>query len=510
MEHLDLLDKSAVIVPRQTGGRLVVVSNRVPALSDAPAAGGLAIALESVLKAEGGLWFGWSGEACKDSEPVPRASTKGGITFAVSDLSRRDIEEYYHGFANRALWPVCHYRLDLAKFSEANAAAYFRVNAQFACQLHKMLRPEDVVWVHDYHLIPIASFLRKLGCANRIGFFLHIPWPGPEVASALPAYEQLLRAFGAYDVAGFQTETDASNFCACIVNAKAGRRIDRHRCEIGGRKLQVRAFPIGIDSRTFAEEARAAEKNATVKRTIVSVEGRPLILGVDRLDYSKGLKQRMEAFAFFLERSQWAAWTHVTMLQITPRSRQQVPEYAELQRELDEEAGRINGKFGDVDWIPLRYIHKTLSHSVLAGLYRNARIGLVTPLRDGMNLVAKEYVTAQAPDNPGVLVLSQFAGAAQELKSALIVNPYDIEATAAAIAKAFAMPLDERKDRWRDMIAMLRSNTIHDWTDHFLKALGGPHEARENRKPLLDGIAALAPRPPAAVPTQRMPALTIN
>jgi trehalose 6-phosphate synthase len=495
MDQLDLMYEPPATVPRPLGGRLVIVSNRVPALSDTPAAGGLAIALEHVLKAESGLWFGWSGEASKDSEPVPRTCTKRGITFAVSDLSRRDIDEYYHGFANRALWPVCHYRLDLANLSDDNAAAYFRVNAQFACQLHKMLRREDVVWVHDYHLIPIASYLRKLGCINRIGFFLHIPWPGPEVASALPAYEQLLSAFGAYDVVGFQTETDAGNFCACLETAKAGRRIDSHWCEIGGRRLQLRAFPISIDCRTLAKEAQAAQKHVTVKRTLSSLEGRPFILGVDRLDYSKGLKHRMEAFALFLERSQWASSKRVTMLQITPRSRSEVPEYAELQRELAEEAGRINGKFGDVDWTPLRYIHKTLSQSALAGLYRNAGIGLVTPLRDGMNLVAKEYVAAQAPDNPGVLVLSQFAGAAHELKSALLVNPYDIAATAAAIVQAFAMSLDERKERWQDMIAVLRANTVHDWADDFRKALGSVPEAAGNLTPLLDGVAAALPNP---------------
>ncbi|MCI0736446.1 MAG: trehalose-6-phosphate synthase, partial [Beijerinckiaceae bacterium] len=215
--------------------------------------------------------------------------------------------------------------------------------------------------------------------------------------------------------------------------------------------------------------------------------GRPLIIGVDRLDYSKGLQQRMEAFAIFLERSQWAAWTRVTMLQITPKSRAEVPEYARLQRELAEEAGRINGKFGDIDWTPLRYINKAMSRSALAGLYRIARAGLVTPLRDGMNLVAKEYVAAQAPDDPGVLVLSQFAGAAQELKSALIVNPYDIEATAAAIARAFAMPREERMARWSDMIAALRANSIHDWTAHFLKALSNAHECKETGRPLLGG-----------------------
>jgi len=289
MDDVNLEYEPPPIIPRPLGGRLVIVSNRVPAPSDAPAAGGLAIALESVLKAEGGLWFGWSGEASKDSEAGPRAWAKRGITFAVSDLSPRDIDEYYHGFANRALWPVCHYRLDLANLSDANAAAYFRVNTQFACQLHKMLRRQDVVWVHDYHLIPIASYLRRLGCANRIGFFLHIPWPGPEVASALPAYEQILRAFGAYDVAGFQTETDANNFCACLATTKAGLRIDSHWCEIGGRRLQLRAFPISIDCGTLAKQAQAAKKNPIVKRTLLSLEGRPFILGVDRLDYSKGL-----------------------------------------------------------------------------------------------------------------------------------------------------------------------------------------------------------------------------
>jgi trehalose 6-phosphate synthase len=282
--------------------------------------------------------------------------------------------------------------------------------------------------------------------------------------------------------------------------------------------MQLSAFPIVIDSEAFAKDARAAEKNNTVKRMLASLNGRDLVIGVDRLDYSKGLKQRMEAFATFLERSPEAARARVTMLQITPKSRSEVPEYARMQRELEEEAGRINGKLGDVDWTPLRYINKSMSHSALAGLYRMSRIGLVTPLRDGMNLVAKEYVASQEPDNPGVLVLSQFAGASEELKSALIVNPYDIEATAAAIARAFAMPLDERKDRWHAMMAVLRANSVHDWASRFLQALDNEAEGGEfdgvlddaslpgstgldrlraigapPRRPGLDGVAALVP-----------------
>ncbi len=478
MVHLELLYKPAALNGDGLGGRLVVVSNRVPlpSSSAAPAAGGLAVALESALKPCGGLWFGWSGKTSEESSPPLQCRTAGQLTYAVSDLSRRDLEQYYHGFANRALWPICHYRLDLAKLPECNAAAYFRVNEHFARQLTKLLRRDDIIWVHDYHLIPMARFLRQMGSTNRIGFFLHIPWPGPDVASALPAYQRILRCFGAYDVVGFQTEADADNFRDCIIAAKAGRAISGDWCEIDGRRMQVSAYPIGIDHEAFAQEARAAEKNSTVKRMLASLEGRDLVIGVDRLDYSKGLKQRMEAFATFLERSPEAARARVTMLQITPKSRTEVPEYARMQRELAEEAGHINGKLGDVDWAPLRYINKSMSRSALAGLYRMSRIGLVTPLRDGMNLVAKEYVAAQAPDNPGVLVLSQFAGAAQELKSALIVNPYDIEATAAAISRAFTMPLDERKDRWHAMMAALRANSVQYWASHFLQTLSNEAE----------------------------------
>ncbi len=481
MVHLELLYKPAAISRGKPDGRLVVVSNRVPLPSSsvAPAAGGLAVALQAVLKPRGGLWFGWSGKTSEESGPAAQCRTFGSLTYAVCDLSRRDVEQYYHGFANRALWPICHYRLDLADLSECNAAGYFRVNEQFARQLHEMLRPDDMIWVHDYHFIPMARVLRELGCVNRIGFFMHIPWPGPEVASALPAYQRILRSFGAYDVVGFQTQSDADNFRDCIVSANAGRVASGDWCEIDGRRMQVSAFPIGIDSEAFAQEARAAEKNSTVKRMLASLDGRDLVIGVDRLDYSKGLKQRMAAFATFLERSPQAARARVTMLQITPKSRSEVPEYARLQRDLEEEAGRINGKLGDVDWTPLRYINKSMSRSALAGLYRIARIGLVTPLRDGMNLVAKEYVAAQAPDNPGVLVLSQFAGAAQELKSALIVNPYDVEATAAAIARAFTMPLDERKDRWHGMMAALRANSVQDWASRFLQALANEAESGE-------------------------------
>jgi trehalose 6-phosphate synthase len=481
MVHLELLYKPAEIARAGSAGRLVVVSNRVaaPSASGAPAAGGLAVALQSALKSRGGVWFGWSGKVTQDSAAPVQERTHGSITYAQSDLSRRDLDEYYHGFANRALWPICHYRLDLAKLSAPDSAGYFRVNEFFARRLAKMLRPDDIIWVHDYHFIPMAGFLRQLGCLNRIGFFLHIPWPSPDIARALPAYDRILSAMTAYDVVGFQTGSDAENFRDCLVQSKAGRLAGDGWCEAHGRRFQVDAFPIAIDAEAFADEARIAEKNIVVKRMRASLEGRQLVIGVDRLDYSKGIRQRIEAFAQFLERSPIAARSRVTMLQVTPKSRSEVPEYARIQREVAEQVGIVNGKLGDVDWTPVRYINKAMSQSALAGLYRIARVGLVTPLRDGMNLVAKEYVAAQSPDDPGVLVLSQFAGAAQELASALIVNPYDVEATAAAIARAFSMPLAERKDRWSAMMEALRSNSIDNWTSRFLQELGGDGEMAE-------------------------------
>ncbi|HXW71892.1 MAG TPA: trehalose-6-phosphate synthase [Methylocella sp.] len=500
MMNLELLHRPSSVERNTRKGRVVVVSNRVPPPSTAsPNVGGLAVALEAALKDSGGLWFGWSGGISEETGCAVRCWYDGGrsLTFAVCDLPRRDVDQYYAGFSNRTLWPICHYRLDLATLCECDAEAYFRVNERFADQLAKLLRPDDLIWVHDYHLIPLACFLRQRGYKNRVGFFLHIPWPAPDVASALPSYENILHCFGAYDLIGFQTEGDAANFRDCLVAASVGR-IAGDEWEIDRRRIKIGAFPIGIDNDAFAREARSAENNGAVKRTIMSIADSALVIGVDRLDYSKGLKHRMEAFGKFLERTPRTARSRVTMLQVTPKSRSEVPAYAAMQRELEEEAGRINGKYGDIDWTPLRYINRSLSRSVLAGLYRMSCIGLVTPLRDGMNLVAKEYVAAQSPDTPGVLILSQFAGAAQELKEALIVNPYDIEATAAAIAQAYAMPVEERRQRWQANMDALRANSVFNWSSRFLEALANSDEDSEGEVigPPLPGAEDLIPLTP--------------
>ncbi len=477
--------------------RLVVVSNRVPVPKEGSAkAGGLAVALEGALKRSGGLWFGWSGNIVdEEASEKPEVVQAGNITFAVVDLSKQDHDEYYAGFANRALWPVCHYRLDLVQIDRSDTEGYFRVNRAFAASLAPLLRPDDIIWVHDYHFIPLASELRKLGCKNRIGFFLHIPWPPYEVASALPAYERLLRGLSAYDVAGFHTPQDVENFQQCLVREGMGEAVGPGEYQVDGRRIRTGAFPVGIDTEAFARAAIRGESNALVRRTRASLGERDLIIGVDRLDYSKGVKQRIESFSCFLK-SNPAFHNRVTYIQITPKSRSEVPEYKRMQHEIAEQAGWTNGNLGEVDWTPIRYVNRTVGHAALAGLYRMSQVGLVTPLRDGMNLVAKEFVAAQPPEDPGVLILSRFAGAAHELNCALVVNPYDTEACAAAIARALQMPLRERQERWTTMMERLRTNTVEAWCRQFLDCLADP--ATDAMEPPPEGARSGAPQPQAA------------
>jgi trehalose 6-phosphate synthase len=290
------------------------------------------------------------------------------------------------------------------------------------------------------------------------------------VLFALPPHEAIVRSLASYDLVGFQTEFDAETFAACLIREGLGSRAGNQVFDAYGRLFAMGAFPIGIETQEFAKLAADAHHNALVQRMLRSLEGMRLVIGVDRLDYSKGIGQRIEAFARYCEVNPGAKGK-VTFLQITPKSRSEVPEYADMQREVAELAGRVNGALGDVDWTPIRYINKTITRPALAGLYRIARVGLVTPMRDGMNLVAKEYVASQSPDEPGVLVLSRFAGAARELDGALLVNPYDTEDISNAIARALDMPHDERRDRWERMFARISEHDVMRWCQDFLEAL---------------------------------------
>jgi trehalose 6-phosphate synthase len=454
-------------VPR----RLVVVSNRVgPIGRDKPAQGGLAVALRAALERAGGLWFGYSDSISERPSETPKLTTDGNITAAVVDLSRRDFDEYYIGYANRVLWPLFHYRPSLVGFSRRNLAGYLRVNRGFARALAPMLLPDDVVWVHDYHLIPLGEGLRQLDCRQPIGFFLHTPFPAAELLRILPNHRELVAALCAYDLVGFQTAADLESFRDYLLRQGGGEDLGGGRLRAFGRTLQAGVFPIGIDVDAVAEQADAAEESRQMRRLTSSIRDRSLIIGVDRIDYSKGLPARFAAYSHLLEHYPQTRGRTVLM-QIAPPSRSDVPEYREIRRDLEAAAGHINGRYAEFDWTPVRYLNKSFNHRILSGFYRAARIGLVTPFRDGMNLVAKEYVAAQRPDDPGMLVLSCFAGAVRELAEAIVVNPYDVQAMAEAICQGLQMPLEERRERWAAMMATLRRNDINAWRERFLAAL---------------------------------------
>ena len=450
--------------------RLIVVSNRVAVPTHDNQAGGLAVAVRSLLKRHGGLWFGWSGTVSADADVATKTIRRGGMSYVVTDLAEADYHEYYNGFANRVLWPILHYRLDLAEFSRRDLSGYRRVNAHFATELDDLLQPDDIVWVHDYHLIPLAKMLRDRGHRNRIGFFLHVPFPPPEILTALPNHEWLIPQLSAYDLVGLQTENDAMNFAHYLENECRLQKRGAFAYQTADRTVRVGVFPIGIETGEFSRLARRSVRSALVRGVLESLAGRAMVIGVDRLDYSKGLAQRMDAFERFL--AVYPDWRgKVTYLQITPKSRSEIQEYAGMERTISEAAGRINGAYGEAAWTPIRYVNRAYSRSALAGLYRSARAGLVTPLRDGMNLVAKEYVAAQNPDDPGVLILSRFAGAAAECTAALLVNPYDPEAVATSIAHALSMPLEERRQRHETLFHVISENDVKAWGELFLASL---------------------------------------
>ena len=446
--------------------RLIMVSNRVTLPAGVAAAGGLAIAIADVLRERGGVWFGWSGKIRNRRPAEPSILTDSGVTYATIDLSQADHHAYYSSYANGTLWPLLHYRLGLITFDHLAFDGYLKVNRDMAASLAALLRPDDVVWIHDYHLIPLGAALRELGVANRIGFFLHTPFPVAEVFCSLPRHEILLQAFAAYDLIGVQTPTDARSLAASMERVS----VNPAGSGVIGRRNRILPLPIGIDTAHFAGLARQAARSADTLRLKNSLAGRDLIIGADRLDYSKALPNRFAAIAVLL--TDWPdTRSSFTYLQITPSSRSEVPEYQNLRRELESAAGRVNGKFAECDWTPIRYVNRTTVRSKLAGYLRIARVGLVTPFRDGMNLVAKEFVAAQDPADPGVLVLSKFAGAACELSAALLVNPYDTHEIAFAVRNALNMPLQERRKRWEVMMDALQRNTVSTWRDGFLRAL---------------------------------------
>ncbi|HKU16634.1 MAG TPA: trehalose-6-phosphate synthase [Steroidobacteraceae bacterium] len=451
--------------------RLVCVSNRISLPRKSAAPGGLAIGILGALKRTGGLWFGWGGDAVEHEPGAPDIHIREGVTYATIDLKKDEFDLYYNGYANEVLWPLFHYFQRSMRYAAEQRDAYESVNRTFAQKLAPLLEPQDVIWVHDYHLIPLGRRLRELGVRRPLGFFLHIPFPNIEMLRVLPSYAELLRDLTAYDVVGFQTHNDLRSFHSGIEHLCGPEALrGEGRIRIGDRTMRAEVFPIGIDVSGVQGEAEEAGQAEVVRRMTDSLMGRTLMIGVDRLDYSKGLVERFQAYQQFLE-SYPDNLGRITYMQIAPLSRSDVRAYAEIREALEQAAGRTNGRFADADWTPIRYLNRNFPHATLMGLLRASNVGIVTPLRDGMNLVAKEYVAAQSAEDPGVLILSNLAGAARELTAALQVNPYDTRAVSHAIQSALSMSLPERRERHAAMLQILRRNDIATWTRRFVEAL---------------------------------------
>jgi trehalose 6-phosphate synthase len=423
------------------------------------------------------MWFGWSGETSQSPAEDPEIIIRGDIRYATIDLDQSEFDGYYNGYCNGTLWPLFHYFPDRFTHEQRDYEAYQAVNARFARQLMKVVKPTDALWIHDYHLIPLGRQLRRLGFPGRIGFFLHIPFPHVQLLRLLPNYTELVQDLCQYDLVGFQTESDVHSFLSCLEPPRSSLPPNR-RLEIGGRGVTLGAYPIGIDVESVCNEAVTTSEQDTVQRMTVSLMGRKLVVGVDRLDYTKGLTERFAAYEQFLEGFP-ENQGNVTFLQIAPPSRADVQAYGDIRKGLEQSAGRLNGRFAEADWTPIRYLNRDYSHATLMGFLRAAKVALVTPVRDGMNLVAKEFVAAQDPQDPGVLILSPMAGAAEELHGALQVSPYDKRGMAIALQTALNMPLEERRRRYEQMMGAVRQHDIHNWYGSFVHDLTG-HRLRSN------------------------------
>ena len=442
----------------------------LPSLSNKDSAGGLGVAILDSLAEHGGVWYGWSGElTTKKSSPL-NIVAKGKTTFATLDLPQDDYEDFYNGYSNESLWPLFHYRLDLVEYSRKNYSGYVRVNKTFANNIVPLLKKDDFIWVHDYHFILMARELRQRRCTQKMGFFLHVPWPSKETLMALPDHKELVEALMDYDVIGFQTKGYVMAFLDYVIRELGGAVNHDGSVYALGKRTKVQHFPISIETKKFIELSNESKDSSHVKRLIQSIGDAQLILGVDRLDYSKGIINRFKAYERLL-RDNPELGRNTNLMQIAPTSRGDVLQYQGIRQELETEAGHINGIYSDFDWTPIRYLNRGFNRKILAGFFRRSQVGLVTPLRDGMNLVAKEFVAAQSADNPGVLILSRFAGAAAELQGALQVNPYDPDEMCDALHTALTMPLEDRVRRWALMYQQIEISNLEVWWRRFIDAL---------------------------------------
>ncbi len=463
--------------------RLIVVSNRLPFALDltredlwtvTPAAGGLVSAVEPVLRERGGTWIGWPGIAGEiPSEPLAEATRNAGYKVVPVSLSETERDEFYYGYSNEVIWPLFHDLQNFCNFEPAYWQTYREVNERYAEAIAQHSRADDFIWVHDYHLMYVAQALRERAVRAALTFFLHIPFPPYDIFAKLPQQQRLLRALLQFDLLGFQTRRDLRNFVQCVrrvmgdAEVAAGRDLQLIRFE--DRAIRAGNFPIGIDFDSFERGAGSetvARRSQQLRATFPDCQ---LILGLDRLDYSKGIPERLRAFGNALERHPQLRG-RVVLIQVVVPSRVEIPRYNEFKQRIDRLVGDINGRFSTSNWWPVQYHFRSLSREDLLAHYRGCDIAFVTPLKDGMNLVAKEYCACRV-ENDGALILSQFAGAAEQLKpGALLVNPYDVEQVADAILQAFQMNPAERSARMKRMRRVVRNENVFWWVDSFLKA----------------------------------------
>jgi trehalose 6-phosphate synthase len=465
--------------------QMIIVSNRLPLVlkqqDDSwqinPAAGGLVTALAPVMGRVNGLWIGWPGvasETARFAELFDRFAAEHGYRLAAVPLTEEDVELYYQGFSNETIWPLFHDLLGRTRFELATWLRYREVNDKFAAAVAEQATDNQVVWVHDYQLFLVGACLRQRGLKNHLAFFQHIPFPSFDLFRRLPWKQELLDGLLAYDLLGFQTLRDRRNFVASVrelypqVTADIRRRVTV--LDLGDRQVKVGNFPISIDFDEFSLGAQQQEVADEAWYLHEHYQGRQLLLGVDRLDYTKGIPERLLAFERALEKYP-ALQQQATLIQVVVPSRTLVPEYVSLKEKLDQMVGRINARFSEHGWVPIHYLYRSLDRTQLLAHYRSCEIALISPLRDGMNLVAKEYCASSLEEN-GVLILSEFAGAAAQLgQQALLVNPFDIEATADAIWQAFSMEESERRQRMRQLRAEVRRNDVERWVEQFMGAL---------------------------------------
>jgi trehalose 6-phosphate synthase len=466
--------------------RLIVVSNRLPvALSqDAdgkwncqPGSGGLVSALLPILRHRGGVWIGWPGTEDFDSRAagvLARAGRDIGLQLRSVILTKDEVRGFYRGFSNEIVWPLFHDLQSLCNFDPTYWRVYLDVNRKFAATVAREAKRRDFVWVHDYHLIHVGSELRRRRARMRTAFFLHTPFPSLDVFAKLPWRFEILRALLDYDLVGFQTLHDRRNFVECLRTLANGMRVFGSGQVLtvvdGKRRIRVGTFPISIDYNSLLRRAGAPEVAAKVSELHHALPNRQRLLGIDRLDYTKGIPYRLLAFRNALQRYPKLR-ERVTLIQVVVPSREQIPQYHDLKARIEGLVGEINGEFTRPGgWVPIHYVYRHLSQADLLAYYRGAEIALVTPLKDGMNLVAKEY-SACSIEEDCVLILSEFAGAAAQLQNgALLVNPYDIEGVADAIHTAYAMPMSERRARMRRIRRSVRQHDVYEWLDSFIHA----------------------------------------